>query len=325
MLRALAALARQDLPPGEFEVIVSVDGATDGTAAAVAALRTPYALTLVEGPRRGRAAACNAAVGRARGTVLVVLDDDMEPAPACLRNHARHHAGAARVCVVGAAPVRAGEAQAPAAAYVAAKFNRHLERLAEPGHVFALRDFYSGNASIRRDVLEQAGRFDESFTRYGNEDLELALRLRRAGVELVFDPDALAWQTYAKSLGELARDTFEKGQTAVLLARTHAEAFAELQLAAFAAPSRRWRAARAALLAATRRLPGARRAVVGGVAALERLGAGRFPLLYLFLVDYLYWAGVETALAEAPAPGDGPLGRLRADLRDGPLRLLLHR
>jgi GT2 family glycosyltransferase len=323
LLRALAALDRQDLPGSEFEVIVSIDGEDGGAREALGSLEPGYALRSVAGPRRGRAAACNAAVRLARGEVIVILDDDMEPAPSCLRNHARHHPPGSRVCVMGAAPVQLDGVRTPAARYVAAKFNAHLKRLAEPGHAFMLRDFYTGNASIRHDVLRKVGLFDESFTRYGNEDLELSVRLRRADVELRYDGEALAQQAYDKRLAELARDTFEKGQTAVLLARAHEEAFAELQLSTYHAPSARWRGVRAALLGAVRRRPGAVRAVIRLAELLERLGAGRRPLFYLFLLDYFYWCGVQAALAEPPLKG--PLAQLAADLRDGPIRLLLHR
>jgi GT2 family glycosyltransferase len=304
-------------------VVVSVDGSTDGTGEALRSFAAPYELRTIEGPRRGRAAACNAAVRSARGEVLVILDDDMQPATACLRNHARHHAAGSRTCVMGAVPVRLDDVSSPAGRYVARKFNAHLEKLAEPGHVFALRDFYSGNASIRRDVLDEVGRFDESFTVYGNEDLELFLRLRAAGVEVRYDGDALAQQTYEKSIAELARDTFEKGQTAVHLARAHEEAFGELQLATFAAGSARWRGVRAALLRATRSRPGFATAAVRAARLLEGAGAGRSPVFYAFLLDYLYWAGVESALAEAP--GQGRLAQLAHDLRHDSIRLPLHR
>ena len=42
--RALRALSRQALAPHEYEVIVAIDGSTDGTRESVEAMRTPYAL-----------------------------------------------------------------------------------------------------------------------------------------------------------------------------------------------------------------------------------------------------------------------------------------
>ena len=52
--RALAALGRQDLPADSFEVIVSIDGSTDGTSEMIETYTAPYTLRSVQGPRRGR-------------------------------------------------------------------------------------------------------------------------------------------------------------------------------------------------------------------------------------------------------------------------------
>jgi GT2 family glycosyltransferase len=323
VIRALSALAGQDVPPGDFEVVVAVDGSDDGTTEALASFEAPYALRVVGGPRRGRAAACNAAVELAAGEVVLILDDDMEPAPSCLRNHRRHHAPDSAVCVMGAVPVRLDRAAPPAARFIAWKFASHLAKLSQPQHVFALRDFYSGNTSIRRDVLLHVGLFDDAFTAYGNEDLELSLRLRAADVRLLYDGDALAHQRYEKDLSALARDTFEKGTTAVLLARAYPSSFGELQLARHGSHSRAWRALRTVLLHAARRYPGVARAVGGMARTLERVPFARRPLFYILVLDYFYWLGVQSALAEAPATGQ--LGQLADELRHGPIRLLLHR
>jgi GT2 family glycosyltransferase len=307
VLRALDALTRQDIPPEEFEVIVSVDGPNDETVRALEAYRAPSALHVVSGPRRGRAGACNAAIERATGDVLVILDDDMEPAPDCLRRHAAHHAGDAKVCVMGGVPIRADRTSPSATRYMAWKFERHLAKLAQPGHEFALRDFYSGNTSLRRDVLVAAGGYDEAYTMYGNEDLELSLRLRAAGVRLMYDGDALAYQHYEKDLRGLVRDTVEKGKTAVQLARAYPDTFDQLQLARYDDMWPAWRAARNVLLRGGSRVSVA---VLLAARVIERTPAAR-PLFYVLLLDYFYWVGVQ--------------GELAADLRDGPIRLLLHR
>ena len=305
VVRALDALARQDLPPAEFEVVVSVDGDT-ATAQALESYNAPYALHIVTGPRRGRAAACNAGIDRATGDVLVILDDDMEPAPVCVRKHRDHHTGETTVCVMGGVPIRANGRAPSATRYVAWKFDRHLAKLARPGHEFELRDFYSGNTSMRRDVLVAAGRYDEAYTLYGNEDLELSLRLREVGVSLVYDGDALAYQHYEKDLRGLVNDTVEKGRTAVQLARAYPDAFDQLQLARYDDMWPAWRAVRNVLLR--------RRSLSSGVLLVarlvERTPAAR-PLFYVLLLDYFYWVGVQAELG--------------ANLRDGPIRLLLHR
>src|SRR3954447_9858508 len=83
----VAAFERQAFE--DFEVVVVVDGSTDGTAAALRGLRPAFPLTGPCQANEGRAAAVNAGARRARGEVLLFLDDDMEPDPLLLAEHER--------------------------------------------------------------------------------------------------------------------------------------------------------------------------------------------------------------------------------------------
>lgn len=321
--RALESLGRQTVSESDYEVVVALDACADGSEEMLRSLSTPYELRWVSPERRGRAAACNAAIAAASGEVLVVLDDDMTVVPEFLERHRSHHPAGSRRCVLGAVPVRLGPSSTRAARYVKAKFDRHLARLPDPEHLALPRSFYSGNASLRAEVMEAVGGFDEGFGIYGNEDVELALRLRQEGVDLAYDPLALAHQEYGKDLIGLQRDTLAKGRTTVLLARSHPAVFAHLRLAEPYESSRPWLAARSILLWASRRAPAVSPAVFAFAAALERLGFWRSALFYRAVLDYAFWAGVDRALGEADHRGE--LERLARDLHRGPIDLLLHR
>ncbi|MGN6255404.1 MAG: glycosyltransferase family 2 protein [Solirubrobacterales bacterium] len=321
--RALESLARQSVAPDSYEVVVSLDACSDGTAEMVDALDVPYELRRVSPRARGRAAACNAALAVARGEVAIVLDDDMLVVPEFVERHRAHHPAGSRRCVLGAVPVELSDGGTHAARYVKDKFDRHLSRLSDPAHLALPRSFYTGNASLRAEVLREVGGFDESFGIYGNEDVELSLRLRKAGVELAYDPEALAFQEYGKDLGGLQRDTQEKGRTTVLLARAHPEFFTDLRLAEPDEASRPWLAARAVLLWATRRAPATARVVFAAASLLERAGLWRAPLFYRPVLDYAFWAGVDAALRESN--DEGELSKLAGELKRGPIDLLLHR
>jgi GT2 family glycosyltransferase len=311
--RALEALAHQTLAAARYEVVVAVDGSRDGTRELLATMDTPFALQVAEVGGRGRAAGCNAALALARGAVLVILDDDMEVVPEFIERHLRHHPPGSRVCVMGAAPIRLDARSPLAARHVQTKFAEHLARLAEPGHVYSPRDFYSGNASLRAEVLREVGGFDERFTAYGNEDVELWVRLRAAGVDFGFDRSATAFQEYGKDMHGLAGDTYAKGGTAVLLARAHPEVFHALRLATPDDSSRPWLRARSLLLALTRRRPATARALFAAAAALERAGLWRSRLFYRAVLDYAFWAGVDAALGDDE--GDAALAPLAQRLR----------
>lgn len=319
---ALESLGDQSVPPASYEVVVATDACSDGTQEMIDGLAVPYELRRVEPRGRGRAAAVNAALAAARGEVAIVLDDDMRVVPEFVARHRAHHPAGSRRCVLGAVPVELGPGSTHAARYVKAKFDLHLSRLSDPGHLALPRSFFTGNASLRTEVLREVGGFDESFGIYGNEDVELSLRLRKAGVELGYDPAAKALQEYGKDLGGLQRDTLAKGRTTVLLARGHPEFFADLRLAAPDDASRPWLAVRALLLWLTRRLPGIATAAFALFSLLERAGLWRFPLFYRPVLDYAFWAGVDAALRESDDGGD--LSNLSRELQRGPIDLLLH-
>jgi GT2 family glycosyltransferase len=310
------------VPTTSYEVIASVDRSTDGTWEMLRDLSTPYELRPVLAPGPGRASACNEAIRVARGEIAVILDDDMTVTPQFLASHARHHPSGSRVCVLGPVPIELDASSPRAAAYVRAKFAAHLEALADPAHAYIARDFYSGNASIRREILREVGGFDESFAEYGNEDVELAVRLCAAGVTLQYDPAAEARQEYSKDLPSLARDTFAKGRTTVLLARKHPRSLESLRLAAPWDGSRPWLAARALLLLVARQRASTIPVAFSLASQLERMGLWRQPLFYRAVLDYAFWAGAEVALGEPP--GEVGLDRLAKDIRRGPIDLLLH-
>jgi GT2 family glycosyltransferase len=319
--RLLTSLARQTFPVEACEVIVAVDGSTDGTGDAVRAFAAPYPLRAIEGPNRGRAGACNAGIRAARGDIVILLDDDMEASPGFLAAHARAHEAPARRAVVGAAPILVGPDAPPFVRYMAAGFRSRLDRLGQPGYHLRFRDTYTGNCSIPRDALLEVGGFDEGFRIYGHEDYELALRLQAAGVELTFSADAVACQHYEKTFAAFARDGIARGRTAVLFAGKHPAAAEGIRLAQYHEGPVKWRLLRSLLLGLSRashRVPGW---VVAGITALERYEPPRLDKCYTYAIDYLFWYGARTAMRERVASGAGEalpmaLQRTESGLRD---------
>jgi len=305
VLRAVQALAQQTLSPDAYEVIVCIDGSQDATQEVLSRFSVTYKLRVIWQPKLGRAAARNTGMRLAAGDLLIFLDDDMEPAPGFLAAHLQAHAPGSQLCILGAVPISLEQSSPAVVKYIGWKFNQHLENLTQPGYTFKLRDFYSGNFSIRREVLLRVGAFDETFKIYGNEDLELFVRLSKASVELKYCPEALASQYYTKDFAELAQDTIAKGRTAVLLASKHPETYHDLKLSMYSQASRKWRIVRAGLLQFSRvwtRIP---ELVILFMTWVERHRPARFNYCCFLALDYFYWLGARSALRGNSEAGQG--------------------
>src|SRR5262245_245410 len=83
--RCLTALAAQDLPPADFEVLVVDDGSRESAEVVTAQVRSCTTVRLLRQENAGPAIARNLGAQHARGEFLAFTDDDCEPAPNWLR------------------------------------------------------------------------------------------------------------------------------------------------------------------------------------------------------------------------------------------------
>jgi GT2 family glycosyltransferase len=296
--RLLEALMDQDIDPQSYEVVVAVDGSTDGTAELLRTVHAPFPTHVVEQVNRGRAAACNLGISHASAALVVLLDDDMQPTRGMLRGHLRAHDGAAPRVAVGPVPIVVPPDASPIVHYRSAVFEAKAARLSQPGYTPRIGDVYMGNVSFPRDLFVAAGGFNEEFRAYGHEDFELLRRMTQAGGSIVFATDAVALQHYEKGLMELARDVRAEGRTAVLFATLAPAAFRDLELGTWEQRSVRHRAVLTRLLRAGMRWEGVTNGVLRATALVERRRPRFLKRWYDLAFDYLYWLGV----VQAPGP-----------------------
>lgn len=207
---------------GELEVIVVIDGSTDGTAQALAQLPVPFPLRIIEQENRGAAQARNRAAAEARNDVLLFLDDDMLCAPDMIAEHARSHREGADA-VVGDALRDPGSAPG----FMSDSNERWLNRGPGPLTMF---DVWSGQLSIRRAVFQELGGFDERYTdetAFANEDADLGIRLL-ADHDVRHNPAAISFQRYVVSPRELIRRAPLRAAGDVRLASKHPQVMRSL-------------------------------------------------------------------------------------------------
>ncbi|MDE2573572.1 MAG: glycosyltransferase [bacterium] len=185
----IPALLRQDMPSDRYEILVADSNSNDGTAEYLAEIaERDDRVRHLPGPYTGRAGARNAGIRAARGEVVLFTDADILASADLLSRHWAHHKDRERVAVVGM-ELQVGSFED----YHRQSRDTSVRRPLHPSTRKRLSWLYflTGNASVRRADLEAVGAFDESFTGYGHEDLELGYRLQAAGVTILYEPEAV--------------------------------------------------------------------------------------------------------------------------------------
>jgi FkbM family methyltransferase len=186
----LDALADQDLPPTDYEVLVVDDGSSDTTWQLLSTTSTPYTLRPVRLPlNQGVSAGRNAGLRVAEGRYVVMISDDLIVPREFLSTHIATLERFPDAWVVGGFRQLGSLSDAP--------FGRFLDRLErgfeqlrvgrrlEPG-LYEMTVPTARNLSLPRADLARVGLFDERF-RVTCEDQDLAQRAAKYGIRFIFN------------------------------------------------------------------------------------------------------------------------------------------
>lgn len=173
----LSALAQQDFPLSQFEVIICDDGSTEDFSQVLAEARQrQLQISYVRQPNKGPAAARNLGIKHAKAEIVAMTDSDTLPDAAWLKN---------LIEALAADPSAVG-----VEGRVFANNENEFAPLGEGPENQSGGVYLTCNMAYRRRVLVEVGGFDETFPFPAYEDVELAARAIQRG-KILWQPAAV--------------------------------------------------------------------------------------------------------------------------------------
>lgn len=210
---ALSSLSRQDYPVEYVEIIVIDDASPTLDEEPLRTALAPFELKLIRNPTNlGRARARNAGLKQARGDIAIFLDSDMTVESDFLRTHAQAHQEDKDHNQVLIGNIVWGP-EIPTSALTRYIEKRGVHRTQESDVHF--KCFVTGNSSLRRSLLHKVGFFDESFTAYGGEDLELGYRLYKEKARFHYLDRAISYHNHIRPFDQLCQLMFTYGNRSI--------------------------------------------------------------------------------------------------------------
>jgi glycosyltransferase involved in cell wall biosynthesis len=206
----LNALANQTQSAQDYEVIVVVDGSTDGTVEMLKKLATPYHLRVILQENSGQTKALKNGIASANGRICLLIDDDILPEADLLSEHLNlHKKNDNRVGIGYIKMIVPANADLFTKCY-AQSWQEHYEELLTGKRTPIWNDCFGGNMSAPKSAMISAGGYPTNVKR--GHDTEFAFRLNQNGLEFVFLPKAAAAQHEFKGMVELISDAEESGK-----------------------------------------------------------------------------------------------------------------
>ena len=219
--RCLEALAIQSRPAAR--VIVVDDCSSPPVERTIPpALAERLRLTILRLERNGGpAAGRNAGVRECTSERVLFVDDDVVASPRLVERHATWHGNDPTLVVIG--PLASPPDWKPTAwnLWEARKLDAEYRKMQAGVYAPTWRQFFTGNSSVQRSDLIAVGGFDERFTRA--EDIELGVRLAKAGRRFVFDARAVGWHYAVRTAESWLRIPGEYARFDSAIARLHPE------------------------------------------------------------------------------------------------------
>jgi glycosyltransferase involved in cell wall biosynthesis len=224
LFAVLDSVGRQRAAP-DFEAIVIDDGSRDGTPRELARYRPGYPFRFFSQKNSGPASARNRGVAESRGEIVLFLGDDTVPEEDLLAVHAAAHDERRPhpVAVLGYTTWPRERRVSPFLHHINEYGLQFGYGLIEDPESVPFNFFYTSNISLPRHLLVSAGLFDTTFPHAAWEDIEIAYRLMKMGMKIVYRPSAVARHHHDITFSSFRRRQEKAGEAAAIFYAKHPE------------------------------------------------------------------------------------------------------
>ncbi|HEX4997924.1 MAG TPA: glycosyltransferase [Terriglobia bacterium] len=221
--KTVELIERQTVPPSEYEVIVIDNNSTDHTGSMLAAQAARYPnLRSFSQAKKGAAATRNVGIREAKGDIILFIDDDIDAEASLIESHIRYHRQNPGSAIIGSVISPWANTTDP--------FLRYLRdhKIFSPYDIASgpldFSYFHTGNVSAERTILLKAQGFNEEFSLYGMEDIELGYRLEhKERCHMVSGPEAQGIHQYFPTYDYFIDRCYQAGYSLGKLIELHPE------------------------------------------------------------------------------------------------------
>lgn len=212
----------------EFELIVVDDGSSDNTWDFLSNYESSkFLFSCYHQSNQGPAQARNLAIDKSKGTYLVITGDDIIPSQDFLAKHYQSHqnADSSIIAVLGKTIWHPDLSINSVMKHIDGKGAQQFSYYYLKDHSkLDFRHFYTSNISFLKSKLNPLDKlFDTDFTCAAYEDIELAYRLLKKELKILYRNDIIAYHHHEYMFKDFTKRQYNAGRMACIFREKHEE------------------------------------------------------------------------------------------------------
>jgi glycosyltransferase involved in cell wall biosynthesis len=232
LARTLDGYVHQSAPYLIHELIVVDDGSSpehgsvNESCTSKAAAEASFPVTYLRQENTGPAQARNNGIKAATGKIILITGDDIVPHVNLVKEHFffhKKHDLAEKVCVLGHTRWPPEMRVTPFMEFIHEMGLQFGYSIIENPDDVPFNFFYTSNISVHREFLQADRLFDTDFPHAAWEDIELAYRLKKRGMRMVFNKNALAFHYHPMTFASFRQRQERSGYAAYIFYEKHPE------------------------------------------------------------------------------------------------------